>query len=146
MCFTKYVVFALLFHLGTLCHFPFLFIFVSFSCMIVETSKWFNKLLFPIITYDIGRYFGLKVEPNGKYIQSRRAIHPSCSYPMITKDYLDLSRMFHHIQKVIHFLKVIHFFPQEYFFINYDLTTFICFVRMVFHHVEISLWNPYVVF
>jgi hypothetical protein len=41
--------------------------------MITGINKWSNKLLSPFITYEIGRYYGLKVEPNGKYIWCRRA-------------------------------------------------------------------------
>jgi hypothetical protein len=47
--------------------------FASLNYMIVGTSKWYNKLLSLLITYEIGRYYGLKAEPNnGKYIWSKQ--------------------------------------------------------------------------
>ncbi len=76
-------------------HFP--FFFASFSCMIVDISICFNQLLFLIIIYEIGRYSRLKVEPNGKYIQYRRA---KILLPSILQLSHDNKRLFGSIQDV----------------------------------------------
>lgn len=47
--------------------------FASFNYMIVGTGKWSDKLLSLLITYEIIRYYGLKVEfDNAKYIWSKQ--------------------------------------------------------------------------
>lgn len=102
--------------------------------MMAYIGKWFERLLSPQIMYMIGGYSKLNIEPTGKYIWLKWTMIKLLSILQLSHEKDRLPKGFCSFTTFGEF----SLFPiWTFLFWIISYTTFICFVKLVFHRVEI---------